>query len=53
MWTWRWMLPRAAHLIPQLITLLRQSDLPAAELTARIGEDALLSAEVMRLSVGL
>jgi hypothetical protein len=44
------LLPRAAHLIPQLIALLRQSDLPAAELTARIGKDALLSAEVMRLA---
>lgn len=44
------LLPRAAHLIPQLIALLRQSDLPVTELTARIGKDAVLSAEVMRLS---
>ena len=44
------LLPRAAHLIPQLIALLRQSDLPTAELTARIGKDAVLSAEVMRLA---
>lgn len=44
------LLPRAAHLIPQLIALLRQSDLPVAELTARIGRDAVLAAEVMRLS---
>ena len=44
------LLPRAAHLIPQLIALLRQTDLPVAEITARIGKDAVLSAEVMRLA---
>ena len=44
------LLPRAAHLIPQLIALLRQTDLPVAEITARIGKDAMLAAEVMRLS---
>ncbi len=44
------LLPRAAHLIPQLIALLRQSELPSGEMATRITRDALLSAEVMRLS---
>jgi hypothetical protein len=43
------LLPRAAHLIPQMIALLRQTDLPVTEITARVGKGAVLSAEVMRL----
>jgi len=44
------LLPRAASLIPQLIALLRQTDLPTAEIAARVGKDAVLTAEVMRLA---
>ena len=44
------LLPRAAALIPQLIALLRQTELPTAAIAARIGKDALLTAEVMRLA---
>ena len=44
------LLPRAAALIPQLIALLRQTDLPTAAIAERIGRDAVLAAEVMRLA---
>lgn len=44
------LLPRAAALIPQLIALLRQTELPMAAIAERIGKDALLTAEVMRLA---
>lgn len=44
------LLPRAAALIPQLISLVRQTDLPTPAIAARIGKDAVLAAEVMRLA---
>ena len=44
------LLPRAAALIPQLIALVRQTELPTAAIAERIGKDALLTAEVMRLA---
>ncbi|MEO8858299.1 MAG: HDOD domain-containing protein [Burkholderiaceae bacterium] len=44
------LLPRAAALIPQLIALLRQTDLPTPAIAERIGKDSVLSAEVMRLA---
>lgn len=44
------LLPRAAALIPQLIALLRQTELPTAAIAERIGKDAMLAAEVMRLA---
>ena len=44
------LLPRAAALIPQMIALVRQTSLPVAEIAARVGKDAVLSAELMRLA---
>jgi hypothetical protein len=44
------LLPRAAALIPQLISLMRQTELPTAAVAQRIGKDALLAVEVMRLA---
>ena len=44
------LLPRAANLIPQLIALLRQTDLPTTEIASRVARDAVLSAEVLRLA---
>lgn len=44
------LLPRAAALIPQLIALVRQTDLPTPAIADRIGKDAVLAAEVMRLA---
>ena len=44
------MLPRAAALIPQLLTILRQSDLPVPAIAERLSKDAVLTAEVMRLA---
>ncbi len=44
------LLPRAAALIPQLIALVRQSDMPTPAIAQRIGKDAVLAAEVMRLA---
>ncbi|WP_116005486.1 HDOD domain-containing protein [Simplicispira sp. 110] len=44
------LLPRAAALIPQLIALVRQTELPTAAIAERIGKDAVLAAEVMRLA---
>ena len=44
------LLPRAAAVIPQMIALLRQTELPTAAIAERIGKDALLTAEVMRLA---
>lgn len=44
------LLPRAAALIPQLIALVRQTDLPTPAIAERIGKDAVLAAEVMRLA---
>ncbi len=44
------LLPRAAALIPQLIALVRQTDLPTPAIAEQIGKDAVLAAEVMRLA---
>lgn len=44
------LLPRAAALIPQLIALVRQTELPTQAIADRIGKDAVLAAEVMRLA---
>jgi hypothetical protein len=44
------MLPRAAALIPQLLAMLRQSDLPVPALAQRLAKDVVLTAEVMRLA---
>jgi hypothetical protein len=44
------LLPRAAALIPQLIALVRQTDMPTPAIAERIGKDAVLAAEVMRLA---
>ncbi len=44
------LLPRAAALIPQLIALVRQTDLSTPAIAERIGKDAVLAAEVMRLA---
>lgn len=44
------LLPRAAALIPQLLALLRQTDLPVPALAQRVAKDAVLSAEVLRLA---
>ena len=44
------LLPRAAALIPQLIALVRQTELPTAVIAERIRKDALLPAEIMRLA---
>lgn len=44
------LLPRAAALIPQLIALIRQTDLPTPAIAERIGKDAVLTAEVLRLA---
>lgn len=44
------LLPRAATAIPQLLALLRQTDLPVPALAERIARDPVLSAEVLRLA---
>ncbi len=44
------LLPRAAALIPQLIALVRQTSLPTPAIAERVGRDAVLSAELMRLA---
>jgi hypothetical protein len=44
------LVPRAAALIPQLLALLRQTDLPVAALSQRVGKDMVLAAEVLRLA---
>jgi hypothetical protein len=44
------LLPRAAALIPQLLAMLRQSDLPVPALAQRVAKDVVLTAEVMRLA---
>lgn len=44
------LLPRAAALIPQLIALVRQTELPTSAMAQRIGKDPVLAAEVMRLA---
>lgn len=44
------LLPRAAALIPQLLAMLRQSDLPVPALAQRVSKDVVLAAEVLRLA---
>jgi hypothetical protein len=44
------LLPRAAALIPQLLALLRQADLPVPALAQRVSKDVVLTAEVLRLA---
>jgi hypothetical protein len=44
------LLPRAAALIPQLLAMLRQSELPVPALAARLSKDVVLTAEVLRLA---
>ncbi len=46
------LLPRAANVVPQLLALLRQRDLPVPVLAERIGRDAVLAAEVLRQAGG-
>jgi hypothetical protein len=42
------LLPRAAALIPQLLAMLRQTQLPVAALAQRVARDMVLAAEVLR-----
>lgn len=44
--------PRSANLVPQLLALLRQDDLPVPALAERIGKEAALAAEVLRQAGG-
>jgi hypothetical protein len=44
--------PRSASLVPQLLALLRQDDLPVPALAERIGKEAVLAAEVLRQAGG-
>lgn len=44
------LLPRAAALIPQLLAMLQQSDLPVPALAQRVSKDVVLAAEVLRLA---
>lgn len=46
------LLPRAANVVPQLLALLRQQDLPVPVLAERIGKDPVLAAEVLRQAGG-
>lgn len=46
------LLPRAASVVPQLLALLRQQDLPVPVLADRIGRDPVLAAEVLRQAGG-
>ncbi len=48
----RELLPRAANVVPQLLALLRQQDLPVPVLAERIGRDPVLAAEVLRQAGG-
>lgn len=42
------LLPRSANVVPQLLAMLRQQDLPVPALAERIGRDPVLAAEVLR-----
>ena len=44
------LLPRAPAVIPQLLSLLRQDDLPLPRIVERVVRDPLLTTEVMRLA---
>lgn len=44
------LLPRAASLIPQLLSMLRQTSLPVPALAQQIQKDVALAAEVLRLA---
>jgi len=44
------LLPRATALIPQLLALLRQTELPVPALAQRVAKDMVLAAEVLRLA---
>lgn len=44
------LLPRAASVVPQLIAMLRQHDLPVAALSERIAKDPIVAAEVLRMA---
>lgn len=44
------LLPRAAELVPQLIGLLRETQLPLRAIAERVAKDPLLVAEVLRLA---
>ena len=44
------LLPRATALIPQLLALLRQTDLPVPALAQKVAKDPVLAAEVLRLA---
>ena len=44
------LLPRAAALIPPLLALLRQTDLPVQALAERLSRDVVLTAEVLRVA---
>ena len=44
------LLPRAASLIPQLLAMLRQAELPVSALARRVAQEPVLAAEVLRLA---
>ncbi|MCC7100597.1 MAG: HDOD domain-containing protein [Rubrivivax sp.] len=46
------LLPRSANVLPQLLAMLRQQDLPVPVLAERIGRDPVLAAEVLRQAGG-
>lgn len=44
------LLPRAPAVVPQLIALMREPDMPVPAMAERIGKDPVLTAEVLRLA---
>jgi hypothetical protein len=44
------LLPRAANVVPQLIAMLREDDLPVSALAGRIAKDPTTAAEVLRMA---